>query len=71
VLSAERLSGPDGVAPAGPEPLVLLDVRYPGLEFAVDEAAAESAREVFDRRRRERLAGARVAGALAGDRQRE
>jgi tRNA pseudouridine38-40 synthase len=71
VLSAERLSGPDGVAPAVPEPLVLLDVRYPGIEFTVDEAAAESVYEVFDRRRRERLAGVRVAETLAGDRQRE
>ena len=70
VLSSERLSGPDGIAPAPPEPLVLLDVRYPGVEFTVDETAAESAREVFGCRRRERLAGARVAETLAGDRKR-
>ncbi|WP_178918082.1 tRNA pseudouridine(38-40) synthase TruA [Natronomonas gomsonensis] len=71
VLSAERLSGPEGVAPAAPEPLVLLDVRYPGIEFTVDATAAESAHEVFDRRRRERLTGVRVAETLAGDCQRE
>lgn len=63
-LAAEPLEGPEGIAPAAPEPLVLLDVAYPGLRFEVDEAAAESAREVFAERRRTRLATARVAGAL-------
>jgi tRNA pseudouridine38-40 synthase len=69
-LGAEPLEGPEGIAPAAPEPLVLLDVAYPGLDFAVDEAAADSAREVFGERRRRRLATARVAGTLAprGDR---
>lgn len=71
VLSEERLSGPEGVPPAAPEPLVLLDVRYPPLTFAIDEAAANSRREVFERRRRRRLAGTRVAETLATDGQRE
>jgi len=68
-LGPASLDGPDGIPPADPEPLVLLDVRYPDVEFAVDEAAAESARAVFAERRRRRLAGAHVAGALssAGD----
>ncbi|MFC7153884.1 tRNA pseudouridine(38-40) synthase TruA [Halomarina halobia] len=61
VLSAEALSGPDGVAPAPPEPLVLTRVDYPDLDFAADERAAASAREVFEARRVERLTGARVA----------
>jgi tRNA pseudouridine38-40 synthase len=64
-LGDDPLEGPDGIAPAAPEPLVLLDVAYPGIEFVVDEEAAESAREVFGERRRRRLAEARVAGALA------
>ncbi|MFQ3319750.1 MAG: tRNA pseudouridine38-40 synthase [Natronomonas sp.] len=66
-LADAPLTGGDGIAPAAPEPLVLLDVRYPGLDFTVDETAAASARAVFDRRRRERLAGARVAGTLVPD----
>ncbi len=65
-LAAEPLDGPDGIAAAPPEPLVLVDVDYPSLEFAVDETAAESARAVFAERRRDRLAAARVAGSLAG-----
>lgn len=69
-LGEESLSGPAGIAPAAPEPLVLLDVRYPDVEFTVDERAAESAREVFTHRRRERLAGARVAGALTPENER-
>ncbi|PSP93510.1 tRNA pseudouridine(38-40) synthase TruA [Halobacteriales archaeon QS_1_68_44] len=70
-LAAEPLEGPDGIAPAPPEPLVLVGVRYPSVGFEVDAEAADSAREVFAERRRRRLAGARVAGALStaeGDR---
>jgi tRNA pseudouridine38-40 synthase len=63
-LGSEPLSGPDGIAPAAPEPLVLFDVSYPGVDFEVDGDALESAREVFGARRRERLAAARVAGSL-------
>ncbi|WP_338729937.1 tRNA pseudouridine(38-40) synthase TruA [Haladaptatus sp. DJG-WS-42] len=46
-LSAEELSGGDGIGPAAPEPLVLRHVEYPMLDFAVDGEAAESARRVF------------------------
>jgi tRNA pseudouridine38-40 synthase len=63
-LGEEPLAGPEGVPPAAPEPLVLVGVRYPSVEFAVDAEAVASAREVFERRRRRRLAGARVAGTL-------
>lgn len=67
-LSAERLSGPDGIAPAAPEPLVLLDVRYSGVDFEVDGPALESAREIFDARRRRHRAAARVADSLSPER---
>jgi tRNA pseudouridine38-40 synthase len=63
-LGPEPLSGPEGIAPAAPEPLVLLDVAYPGVEFEADDDALASAREIFDRRRRRRLAAARVADSL-------
>lgn len=63
VLSAEPLSGPDGIGPAPPEPLLLCDVRY-DVAFEFDPAAAERARAVFASRRAERLAGARVAGRV-------
>jgi tRNA pseudouridine38-40 synthase len=63
-LGDEPLDGPDGIAPAAPEPLVLLDVAYPGIEFEADDVGVESAREVFGERRRQRLATARVAGSL-------
>ena len=65
VQAAEPLDGPDGVAPAAPEPLVLTGVRYPSVAFDVDPEAAESARKVFGERRRRRHAGARVAGTLS------
>jgi len=66
-LGSAPLSGPDGIAPADPEPLVLFDVSYPGVDFDVDTDALESARGVFGARRRERLAAARVAGSLVPD----
>ncbi|ELY92991.1 tRNA pseudouridine synthase A [Natrialba hulunbeirensis JCM 10989] len=64
-LEPDPLPGHEGIGPAPPEPLVLTDVEYGALEFDVDEEAAESARAVFDRRRRERVTGARVAGRVA------
>ena len=64
-LSAEELSGPEGIAPADPRPLVLLDVEYPDLAFAPDPDAAASARRAFDERRIDRLTGSRVAAQIA------
>jgi tRNA pseudouridine38-40 synthase len=64
VLSDRPLEGPEGVAAAPAEPLVLVDVDYPSLSFDPDHEAAESARAVFERRRVDRLTGARVAGGL-------
>jgi tRNA pseudouridine38-40 synthase len=51
LLGPDPVDGPDGVGPAPPEPLVLTDVRYPDVSFAVDEAAAASAREALGARR--------------------
>ena len=64
VLSASVLDGGDGVGAAPPEPLVLTDVAYAGVEFERDGQAAVSAREVFDARRVERETGAHVAGRI-------
>jgi len=64
VLGAEPIDGPEGVAPAPAEPLVLWDVTYDGISFRVDDEAAESARAVWRQRHHERLTGARVASAI-------
>ncbi|WP_247730041.1 tRNA pseudouridine(38-40) synthase TruA [Halovivax limisalsi] len=61
VFDADPLPGHEGIPPAPPEPLVLTDVTYPNVTFAVDEEAATSARTVFERARIERTIGARVA----------
>ena len=63
-LSPESLPGHEGIAPAPAEPLVLTHVEYPNLEFSVDGEAAAVAREIFDRRRRERRTRARVSRQL-------
>ena len=64
VLDSEPMNGPEGVPPAPPTPLVLVDVSYPDLSFSVDAAAAESARAVFEERRVDGLVAARVAGRI-------
>ena len=64
VLAPTALPGHEGIAPAPAEPLVLTEVVYPDLAFAVDVDAAESARAVFERRRVEHLTRARVAGQI-------
>ncbi|WP_336357592.1 tRNA pseudouridine(38-40) synthase TruA [Haloarcula sp. CGMCC 1.6347] len=61
ILSPESVSGPDGVPPAPPEPLVLTDVRYPDVAFSRDEDAAADARTVFEHRRANAHTTARVA----------
>ncbi|WP_290812047.1 tRNA pseudouridine(38-40) synthase TruA [Halovivax sp.] len=63
-LAPEPLPDHERAAPAPSEPLVLADVTYPDIEFSIDEEAAASARAVFERRRVERLAGARVSRQL-------
>ncbi|WP_440763540.1 tRNA pseudouridine(38-40) synthase TruA [Natronorubrum sp. DTA7] len=64
-FGSDPLPGHEGIAPAPPEPLVLAAVDYPGLEFAVDDEAAASARAIFERRRIDRRTGSRVAGQIA------
>ena len=64
LLSAESVSGARGVGPAPPEPLVLWDVRYPGVEFAVDAEAAERARVAFAERHRDARHAAAATGAV-------
>lgn len=67
VLGDEPLDGPDGVAPAPAEGLLLRDVTYLGLAFERDETALASAREAFTTRRvraatRERTFGSTLDG---------
>ncbi len=65
VLSPEPLPGHKGIAPAPPEPLVLTAVRYdPDIGFERDEMAVESTHRVFETRRLEAQADARVARAI-------
>jgi tRNA pseudouridine38-40 synthase len=60
----ETVSGPAGVSPAPPAPLVLTAVEYPGLSFQVDPEAATRTRSIFQRLHTERIASARVAGSI-------
>ena len=52
------------VGPAPPEPLVLTDVTYPGIDFEHDPEAAASARDVFAAEHATAVARERVAGQL-------
>ena len=61
VLGREPLDGPAGVPPAPAEGLVLVDVAYPGVTFAVDDEALASARAAFDARRWAARTAARTA----------
>jgi len=70
LLDPEPVPGPLGIGPAPPEPLVLWDVAYDGPTFAVDGAAADSARVAFDERyrvARRAAATARSIGDRIGD----
>ena len=62
VLGGETLSGPRGVAPAAPEPLVLADVSYQGVDFEPDPEAVATLRAAFSERRVDALARGRVFG---------
>ncbi|MCU4719047.1 tRNA pseudouridine(38-40) synthase TruA [Halapricum hydrolyticum] len=64
VLGPGSLPGPEGVAPAPPEPLVLTDVVYPDLSFRIDGDAIESARDVFGQRHEQLRSRARVARSI-------
>ena len=64
VLSPAPVSGPDGVPPAPPEPLVLADVSYPDVTFSRDEDAAADAGRAFENCRANARTTARVAGHI-------
>ena len=50
--------------PAPPEPLVLSDVIYPGVDFEADQEAADSARTAFGQRAVDALAAGRVSQSV-------
>lgn len=64
LLDSEPVPGEHGVGPAPPEPLVLWDVEYEGVSFAVDREAAESARVAFGDRYRTARHAAAATGAI-------
>jgi tRNA pseudouridine38-40 synthase len=64
VLAPEPLPSGEGIPPAPPTPLVLVDVAYPGVEFDTDEMAAESAHAAFTERYLDGLVAARVADRI-------
>lgn len=66
-LGPESLDGPDGIAVAPGEGLLLRAVAYPDVAFAVDPDAAADARAVFGSRRVVHATRERVAGALADE----
>ncbi|MES3161121.1 MAG: tRNA pseudouridine(38-40) synthase TruA [Halorubrum sp.] len=53
LLADEPVPGEHGIGPAPPEPLVLWNVAYDDVEFAVDEEAVVSALAAFEERYRE------------------
>jgi len=67
VLSGEPLSGPEGVGPAPPAPLLLRAVRYDGVAFEVDERARADLQSVFGERRRQAAARERVMGTVQAE----
>lgn len=64
LLAAEPVPGELGVGPAPPEPLVLWNVAYDGLSFAVDSEAAASACVAFDERHQSARHAAATTGAI-------
>lgn len=63
-LDPAPLPGPDGIPTAPAEPLVLLDVGYPDLDFAIDEDGAGETRRAFEARRVRHRTAARLAGTI-------
>ncbi|WP_123621771.1 tRNA pseudouridine(38-40) synthase TruA [Halorubrum sp. CSM-61] len=64
LLAPEPVPGELGIGPAPPEPLVLWDVSYDGVSFAVDPEAAESARVALGERYRDARHAAAATGAI-------
>lgn len=65
VLDPTPVDGPLGVAPAPPSPLVLVDVRYPTVDFEIDPGGAAAVSTAFTERARQRAARARVSETVA------
>ncbi|MFC7073678.1 tRNA pseudouridine(38-40) synthase TruA [Halovenus rubra] len=65
VLAPDALSGPDGIGPAPPAPLVLTDVSYTGIEFITEQEAVERTQQYFAKRHREYAAKTRITETLA------
>ena len=66
-LDSRSLTGPDGIPTAPPEPLVLLDVGYSGLDFTVEDTAVAETRRAFEERRIRHRTAARVAGSIGDE----
>ncbi|MFC5133909.1 MULTISPECIES: tRNA pseudouridine(38-40) synthase TruA [Haloferacaceae] len=64
LLAADPVPGEYGVGPAPPEPLVLWDVEYDGVDFETDEEAAESTVAAFGERHRDARRVAAATGAI-------
>jgi tRNA pseudouridine38-40 synthase len=64
LLAAEPVPGELGVGPAPAAPLVLWNVAYDGVTFAVDDEAAASARAAFGERYRDARHAAAATGAI-------
>jgi len=65
LLSAEPVSGPAGVEPAPPEPLILTGVHYPGVSFTVDTEAWGRAQTLFQNQHDRLVARTAVLSELA------
>ncbi|XVH32532.1 tRNA pseudouridine(38-40) synthase TruA [Haloferacaceae archaeon DSL9] len=64
ILGPDHRTGPDGIPPASPTPLVLSGVVYPQLTFEVDETAIESTIRAFGERGVDGLIAGFVNGAV-------
>ncbi|MFC5279160.1 tRNA pseudouridine(38-40) synthase TruA [Halorubrum rubrum] len=64
LLADDPVPGEHGVGPAAPEPLVLWDVAYDGVEFETDDEAAASAVAAFGERHRDARRVAAATGAI-------
>ncbi|WP_281195523.1 tRNA pseudouridine(38-40) synthase TruA [Halorubrum sp. F4] len=64
LLAADPVPGEHGVGPVPPEPLVLWDVAYDGVDFETDQEAAESAVAAFGERHRDTRRVAAATGAI-------
>ncbi|WP_267640864.1 tRNA pseudouridine(38-40) synthase TruA [Haloarchaeobius amylolyticus] len=64
VLDPAPVPGHEGVPPAAPTGLVLVDATYPGVTFESDARGVASVREVFETKRAEAATVARASGCV-------